>query len=324
MDRRTFLFGLTLGTFTGPVVAELQSVGKVARIGYLTPATAASPFVEQFRQALREVGHVEGQNIALELRAAGGDVARLSALAAELVRLKVDVIVAVGNEAIRAAKDATRTIPIVMRFSTDDPVVSGFVASYARPQGNITGVTILAPALEAKRLELLREVVPGLNRIAVLVHPARIAFQLKDIREAARSLGVQLQVVEVREANQYAAAFSAMTKERAGALVVLSHPQFFTDHKLLIDLAARNRLPAMYHWMESVEAGGLMAYGPSLFELNRRAAGYVDRILKGAKPADLPVEGPTAFELVINLKTARALELAVPSSVVQRADRVIQ
>jgi putative ABC transport system substrate-binding protein len=211
-----------------------------------------------------------------------------------------------------------------MRFSTDDPVVSGFVASYARPGGNITGVTGVSPGLEAKRLELLRALVPGLTRIAVLVHPARVGSQMKYLGEAARSLGVRLQVVEARDASQYPAAFAAMTKERAGALVVLSNPTFFSDQKALIDLASQHRLAAMYAWPESAAAGGLISYGPSFGELNRRAVVFVDRILKGAKPADLPVEDPTVFELVINLKTAQALGLRIPQTLVQRADRVLQ
>jgi putative ABC transport system substrate-binding protein len=320
MDRRTVLWRLTLSVLSVPLTAEAQQP-TVARIGFLTPGQAP---VEQFHQALREFGYVQGQNIVLEVRTAAGNVERLPSFAAELARLKVDVIVAVGDEAIRAGKGATQAIPIVMRFATDDPVLNGFVVSYARPGGNITGLTLLAPALEAKRLELLRGVVQGLTRVAVLVHPARVTFQLKDVREAARSLGMQLQIVEAREASQYFAAFSVMTKQRAGALVVMSHPLFFADHKLLIDLAARSRLPAIYHWVESAEAGGLMAYGANFVELNRRAVGYIDRILKGAKPADLPVEGPTAFEFVVNLKTAKVLGLSVPQSLVQRADRVIQ
>jgi putative tryptophan/tyrosine transport system substrate-binding protein len=321
MDRRTVLWRLTLSALSVPLTAEGQQPGRVARIGFLSPGQAP---VEQFYRALQEFGYVQGQNIVLEVRTAAGKVERLPSFADELVRLKVDVIVAVGDEAIRAGKSATQAIPIVMRFATDDPVLNGFVVSYARPGGNITGLTLLAPALEAKRLELLRGVVQGLTHVAVLVHPARVTFQLKDIREAARSLGIQLQIVEASEASQYAAAFSVMTKQRAGALVVMSHPLFFSHHKLLIDLAARSRLPAIYHWVESAEAGGLLAYGANFVELNRRAVGYIDRILKGARPADLPVEGPSAFEFVINLKTAKVLGLSLPQSLVQRADRVIQ
>ncbi len=294
------------------------------RVGYLTPAPPGTPGLDDIRKALREMGHVENQSIAFEERAAAGHVDRLAQLAAELVALKVDVIVAVANEGIRAAKNATRTIPIVMRFASDDPVASEFVASYGRPGGNITGLTLLAPAFEAKRLELLKEIVPGVRRVAVLVHPARVAFQLKDIQATAPSLGIQLQIVEAQDAGQYPAAFSAMTKERAGALIVSAHPVFNSDRQKLVDLATKSRLPSMHHWREFVDAGGLMSYGPSLGDLNRRAAVYVDQILKGAKPGDLPVEGPTKFELTINARAARTLGLTVPRALVERADHVIQ
>jgi putative ABC transport system substrate-binding protein len=270
------------------------------------------------------VGYVEGQNFVIVERAAAGNVDRLPQLAAELVALKVDVLVAVANEGIRAAKNATRTIPIVMRFATDDPVGNGFVASYARPGGNISGVTLLAPALEAKRLELLKEIVPGVRRVAILVHPARRAFQLKDIQAASPSLGIQLQIVEARDVSQYPAAFTAMKKERAGALIVMAHPVFASHRQMPVDLAAQHRLPDMHHWREFVDAGGLMAYAPNLRELNRRVAVYVDQIFKGAKPADLPVENPIKFELSINARTARALGLTVPRALVERADHVIQ
>jgi putative ABC transport system substrate-binding protein len=296
----------------------------IRRIGWLTPAPGRAPSYSEFRQAMQELGYVEGQSITFEERAAAGRVDRLPQFAAELVGLKVDVIVAVANEGVRAAQEASTTIPIVMRFASDDPVASGFVASYARPGGNITGITLLAPAFEAKRLELLREIVPGIRRVAVLVHPARIAFQLKDIQPAASAMGIQLQIVEARDASQYGTAFAAMKKERAGALIVLAHPVFATDRRELVDLAAQYRLPDIHHWREFVDAGGLMAYGPSLRELNRRTAIYVDRILRGAKPGELPVEGPTKFELTINARTARTLGLTVPRTLVERADHILQ
>ncbi|MEW6689721.1 MAG: ABC transporter substrate-binding protein [Pseudomonadota bacterium] len=278
----------------------------------------------QFREALREIGYVDGQNISLEERSADGKLSRLPQLAAELARLRVDAIVAVADEAIRAAKNATATIPIVMRFSSDDPVISGFVRSYARPGGNVTGLTILAPALGAKRLELLKEVIPGLDRIAVLVNPKRASYQLRDTRAAARLMGIQLMVVPVDDAGDFSAAFATMRQERVRMLYVTPDPVFNSHRNLLIDLAAKNRLPALHEWRDAVEAGALIAYGPNFVDLNRRAAYYVDRILKGAKPADLPVEQPTKFELVVNLKTATALGLTIPPSVLLRADEVIR
>jgi putative ABC transport system substrate-binding protein len=314
------------GILVGPVTGEAQQARTSPRIGYLTPSPAGAQGVgfDQFRQALREIGYVDGQNILFEERSAGGELSRLPHLAAELVRMRVDVIVAVANEAIRAARDATATIPIVMRFSSDDPVTSGFVNSYARPGGNVTGLTILSPALAAKRLELLKEIIPGLERIAVLVHPKRASYQLRETQAAARSLGIQLHVVGAENRGEYRPAFATMIRERARAVYVTPDPVFFTHRKLLIDLAAENRLPAFYDWREYAEAGGLMSYGPNLIDLNRRAAHYLDRLLKGAKPGDLPIEDPNKFELVVNLKTARALGLTIPTSVLLRADEVIQ
>lgn len=304
----------------GSAAAGAQQAGKPPRIGYLTPAHGAP----EFRQALREIGYIDGQNIFIEERSADGELGRLPHLAGDLVRMKVDVIVAVANEAIRAAKDATATIPIVMRFSSDDPVTSGFVSSYSRPGGNVTGLTILSPALGAKRLELLKEMIPGLDRIAVLVNPKRASYQLRDTQTAARSLGIQVQVVNAQNPGDFAPAFVTMTRERAQALYVTPDPVFFRYRKLLIDLAAKSRLPALHDWSEVAKNGGLIAFGPSLDELNRRAAHYVDRILRGAKPADLPIEEPTKFELIVNLGTARTLGLTIPPSVLLRADEVIR
>src|SRR5262245_8705691 len=242
----------------GPAAAWAQQAAKPPRIGYLTPTLGA----RDFRQALRGIGYVDGQNILFEERAADGELGRLPHLAAELVRMRVDVIVAVADEAIRAAKGATSTIPIVMRFSSDDPVLSGLVSSYARPGGNVTGLTILAPVLAAKRLELLKEVIPGLERIAVLVNPTRAPYQLRDTQVAARSLGIQLQIVDALNPRDYPTAFATMARERAQALYVTPDPVFAHDRMLLIDLAAKNRLPALHHWREFPEAGALMAYGP--------------------------------------------------------------
>jgi putative ABC transport system substrate-binding protein len=270
------------------------------------------------------MGYVEGRNLLIENRGADGHYDRLPDLAAELVRLNPDVIIAVAKEGIRAAQKATQTIPIVMRFSTDDPVTSGFVVSYARPGGNITGLTIRAPELAQKRLEALRAAAPKVSRIAVLAHPAReLAEQLNEVQAAGRSLGVDTHIVFARD-REYVSAFSAMAKNRAGAVFVLPDPVFFSDQKKLLALAARNRLPAIYEWREIVEAGGLMSYGPSLLELDGRVARYVDRLFKGASPADLPVEGPTKFELVINLKTAKALGLTIPQVLLLQADKVIE
>ena len=315
-----FLLLFAFGILVGSAAAEAQQVGKLPRIGYLTPARGA----QEFRQALREIGYVDGQNIFIEERSANSELGRLADLAAQLVHMRVDVIVAVANEAIRAAKDATATIPIVMRFNSDDPVRSGFVSSYSRPGGNVTGLTVLAPALGAKRLELLKELIPGLDRIAVLVNPKRASYQLTATQAAARSFGMQVQVVNAQNSKDFSLAFAAMTRESAQALYVTPDPVFFRDHKLLINLAAKHRLPALHDWREVAENGGLIAYGPSLVDLNRRSAHYVDRILKGAKPGDLPIEEPTKFELLVNLGTARDLGLTIPPSVLLRADEVIQ
>lgn len=306
-----------------PFTASAQGVGS-PRIAYLTSSPAGNPGLDQFRQALREIGYVDGQNIFLEERSADGELSRLPHLAAELVRARVDVIVAVSNEAIRAAKEATTTIPIIMRFSSDDPVVSGFVSSYQRPGGNVTGLTILAPALGAKRLELLKEIIPALDRIAVLVNPRRASYQLKQTQVAARSLGLELQVVTAQNPDDFPPAFAKMLRERARALYVTPDPVFFFHRKVLVDLAAKNRLLTLHEWSQAAEAGGLMSYGPNLVDMNRRAAYYVDRILRGAKPADLPIEEPTKFELVVNLRTAKALGLTIPPAVLLRADTIIQ
>jgi putative ABC transport system substrate-binding protein len=280
---------------------------------------------EAFRQGLRAIGYVEGQNITIEYRYAEGKENRLPDLAANLVHLKVDVIVVGGSQVISAVKNATGTIPVVMGASSD-PVGTGLVASLARPGGNITGLTLLSPELSGKRLELLKETVPGVSRIAALSHPANpaSALMLRETREAARSLGVQLQILEVRGADEFDNAFEAAKKDRAGALNVLG-AAFLTAHrKKIVELAAKNRLPAIYNVQQFVEDGGLIFYGPNIPDMFRRATTFVDKILKGAKPADLPVEQPMKFELVINLKTAKQIGLTVPPHVLARADKVIR
>ncbi|MBI2370613.1 MAG: ABC transporter substrate-binding protein [Deltaproteobacteria bacterium] len=316
---------LALSLLVAPRSSDAQAPARVPRIGFLALHPAPSPRSQAFEQGLQELGYVEGQTIALEYRWAAGRADRLPALAAELVRLEVDVIVAVGDAVIRATMNATRTIPIVMAIA-GDPVGSGFVASLARPGGNVTGLSFLAPELSVKRLELLKEVVPGLSRVAVLRNPANpaSALALREMEAAARALGVQLQPLEVRAPDEFENAFSAIARGHAGALLALPDGLFFTHRARLTGLALKRRLPAMGESREYTEAGGLLAYGPSPLHFFRRAATYVDKILKGAKPADLPVERPTRFELVINLKTARALGLTIPRHLLIWADKVIQ
>ncbi len=324
MSLRTasFIIPLGLSLFVAPLVAEAQQAGKIRRIGVLQVWSSADPMVELIRQSLREVGYVEGQTIAIEFRLAEGKTERLPALATELVQLKVDAIMTFGDPGIRAAQQATRTIPIV--GATDDLVGAGLVASFARPGGNTTGVSILASELNVKRLELLKESLPGVSRIAALWDPGSGTFHLKGLEAAARSLGVELQILEVRRPEDFRRAFEAAKKRQAGALNVLASPFLYGHRQTIIDLAAKNRLPAIYQWREMPEAGGLMSYGPTLSELLRLCAAALDKILKGAKPGDLPVEQPTKFELVINMKTAKALGLTMPQSVLARADEVIQ
>jgi putative tryptophan/tyrosine transport system substrate-binding protein len=329
MDRRdTVLALLALGA--APFAAEAQQAAKVARIGYLGSNVAANPHLpEAFRQGLRDLGYVEGRNLVIEFRDAEGKPERYPALAAELVALKVDVIVTGGSTlAARVAKQATRTIPIVFT-GVGDPVESGLVTSLARPGGNVTGLSSLGPELVGKRLELLKQAVPGVDRVAVLWLPGALGERTdKDMLTgadvAARALGVRLQFVEARGPDEFARAFSDMSSARAGALTVLPGNRFLRAHRRLVDLAAENRLPAVYTSREFVDAGGLMSYGANQPDLFRRAATYVDKILKGAKPGDLPVEQPTKFELVINLKTAKALGLTIPQSVLVHADDLIQ
>jgi len=328
MDRRdTLLVLLALGA--APFATEAQQAAKVARVGYLSHNLALNRHLpEAFRQGLRDLGYVEGRNVAIEFRDAEGRVERLPALAAELVALNVDVIVTVSNTTALAAKQATRTVPIVFT-AVADPVAAGIVASLARPGGNVTGLASLGSQLVGKRLELLKQIVPGVNEVAVLWLPVALGKRTdEDMRTeadvASRALGMQLQFVEARLTEDFDRAFSDMSSARAGALTVLPSNMFLREHRRLVELAAKNRLPGVYSSREFVDAGGLMSYGANQVALHRSAATYVDKILKGAKPGDLPVEQSSKFELVINLKTANALGLTVPPSLLQRADEVIQ
>jgi len=319
---------LAVSLLAAPLAADAQQAGKMPRIGWLGVESPSDrpALLDAFRQRLGELGWVEGQSIVIDYRYAEGRIDRLPDLAAELVRLKVDLIVSFGTQGVTAAKNATKTIPIVM-IAVRDPVGTGLIASLAHPGGNVTGGSGTA-GLEmfAKQLELLKETVPKIGRVAILSNPANAYHRLaiREVNVAARSLGVQLQLLEARGPNEFDGAFAAMAKERVRALLVLSDVMLNAHRTRLADLAARSRLPAAYSVRESVEAGGLMSYGPSFLDLFRRAATYVDKILKGAKPAELPVELPTKFELVINMKTAKALGLTIPQSVLLRADHVIE
>jgi len=307
--------------------AEAQQPGKVPRIGFLAAATtsAVAARIEVFRHGLRELGYIEGKNVVVESPSAEGKPDRLPALAAELVRLKVDVIVSGGPTATRAAKEATSTIPIVMTQDSD-PVGSGFVTSLARPGGNITGLSNLSSDLVGKRLELLKEIVPRLSRVGVLgssTQPGN-AEALRELEPTAGTLGVRLQYLDVLSSKDIETAFRAGSKGRAEAVLVLGSPVLNSHRTQIADLAAKSRLLVIYDRREYVEAGGLMSYATSITALDRRAATYVDKILKGAKPADLPVEQPKTFELVINLKAAKQIGLTIPPNVLVRADKVIK
>ena len=331
VDRRRFLQVTAAGLLAAPLAAEAQRAAKVARIGYLSPNLTTSPHLrEAFRQGLRDLGYVEGRNLVIEYRDAEGRAERLPALAAELVALKVDVIVTEGGNTFvpLAAKRATRTLPIVFA-SAADPVGSGLVTSLARPGGNATGLSSLSAELVGKRLELLTQAVPGLGQVAVLWLPGALGERTREMLTgadvAARGLGVRLQFVEAsRDPADLDRAFSDMTRAHVGALILAPSNLFRREQRRLLDLAARHRLPTVYFAREFVDAGGLMSYSAPLTDLCRRAATYVDKILKGAKPGDLPVEQPTKFELVINQKTAKALGLTIPPSVLARADQVIE
>jgi len=326
MDRRTFL-ALAGGLLAAPLAAEAQQPPKTARIGFMSLSSGPTPTMD-ISPGLRELGWIEGQNLAIEYRWAASREDQLPALAVELVRLKVDVIVTSSTQAAQAAKRATTTIPIVATFVAD-PVGSGLVASLARPGGNITGLTTLATGLVAKRLELLKAVASGSTRVAVLWQPGAFGERtMRDMMEetqvAGRTLALQLQFVEARRPDDFEQAFSAMREARAGGLLVFPSSILFEARRNIVAHAAKSRLPTVYPWREGASAGGLMSYSTNFPDMYRRAATYVDKILKGAKPAHLPIEQPTKFELVINLKTAKALGLTIPPSLLQRADQVIE
>jgi len=323
VDRRAFTRG-ALALLVTPLAAGAQQPAKVPRIGILRSGSAPDPLVEAFRQGLRELGYAEGRNITIEYRWAEGRETQLPDLAADLVRLQVDVIVAAGQAPALAAKHATAAIPIVMPASAD-PVGLGLVASLGRPGGNVTGLTGLGDELAGKRMQLLKETFPRVSRAAVLWEPAGSAEMVRASETAARALGIRLQTLRAGRPDDLASAFAEAQQDRADALFVLPSGFFYAQRARLVELAAKHRLPAMYDQKDFVVgSGGLMSYGANFHDLFRRAAGYVDKILKGAKPADLPVEQPTKYELVINLKTAKALGLTIPPSVLARADEIIQ
>ena len=327
MDRRRFLLTSLAGALVAPLAATAQPAKKIPRIGFLaTPAAEViKGRVVAFEQALRELGYVSGKSIIIEYRYADGRFERLSNLATELVRLRVDILVAVGANAAHAAKNATTVIPIVIGNAAD-PVGTGLVTNLARPGGNITGLSDFNLGVVTKRVELLKEVVPTASRVAVLLNPDNPTnpLQLKEIQAVAPALGVTLLPLEAAEPDDLDRAFAVMRNERPEALIVLGDLMFGTHRRRIADLAIKGRLPTIWAVGENVKVGGLMSYGTNFDDLYRRAAGYVDRILKGAKPGDLPVEQPTKFELVINLKTAKALGLTIPPSLLLRADQVIE
>jgi putative tryptophan/tyrosine transport system substrate-binding protein len=309
------------------VIAEAQQPKKLPQIGHLTPVSlfAMASRYEAFRQGLRELSYVEGKNIVIDWRSGDGKLDRLPALAAGLVRLKVDVIVTAGPAATRAAKEATSTIPIVMA-QDPDPVGNGFVASLARPGGNITGLSTVAPELSGKRVEILREVVPKLSRVAVLGTSTDPGYAqvIRELELAAKAFGVKLQYLDVLDSKELETAFRVASKGGADGVLVLTSPVFTSQQRQLAEIAVKNHLPTIFSDARYVEAGGLMTYGVSFLDLDRRAAVYVDKILKGAKPADLPVEQPTKFEFIINLKAAKQIGLTIPPNVLARADKVIK
>ena len=334
MDRRAFIGTLAGGLLTAPLAARAQQAGKVPRIGLLSPASPSDAgrkpsdlavLFAAFQDAMRELGYVDGQSIKIESRWAEDNYDRLPRLAADLVRLKVDVIVTYGTPASQAAKRATGTIPIVMA-AIIDPVASGLVASIARPGGNVTGQSMMSPDLVGKQLEILRELVPKVSRVTLLHNPANPgnAPQVRNAQDAAGALGLRLQPLGARDPSEIDNAFAAMTNEQSGAVIVLVDAILQENRTRITDLAARHRLPAVYGLSEYAKAGGLLAYGPNRLDMFRHAVTYVDKILKGAKPGDLPIEQPQKFELIVNLKTAKALGLTIPQSLLLRADQVIE
>jgi len=326
MNRRAFVSGLG-AVLAAPLAAGAQQADRAALIGFLETGSlsANSHLRKAFRERLRELGHIEGQSVRFEVRGADGKIEGLADLAKELVRLKAEAIVTAGTEAAVAAKQATATIPIVTAI-VSDPVGLGLIASLARPGGNLTGVADLDVEQSGKRLELLKTVVPALSRVALLWkrgHPKETE-SLREAEAAARSLGLQLHLAGVGNANDLPRAFASMTAEHTGAFMVVADTMFSSNRAQILDFAAKSRLPAIFWRREFVDAGGLLSYGASYLDQYRRAAVFVDKILKGAKPADLPIEQPTSFELVINLKTAKALGLTIPPSLLLRADQVIE
>ena len=327
MDRRTFLGTVTGGLLTAPLVAQAQTPGKTYRIGYLTVPgrESAHGVADTFERALRDLGWINGKNVVVEYRFANSDAKRLASFAFELVESRPDVIVAGANAAVLALKDATRTIPIVM-FLAADPVRSGLVASYARPGGNVTGLTLTTGSeLYGKQLQLLKSAFPNISRVAIVANQASPVYTgaLREIGIATHALGLHQQIVEIRAPEEFEDVFATLAR-RADAIFVPADSMFYQYRVRLAQLAVKTRLPAMWGLREQAEVGGLMAYATDLRDLGRRAAIFVDKILKGAKPGDLPIEQPTKFELVINLKTAKALGLTIPPSLLQRADQVIE
>jgi len=326
--RRAAILAAGLVTLVALSSVQAQTTGRISRIGYLLqPPLADPPTVERaaFLAALRELGHVEGKSILIEYRSAGGNPELLPDLAEELVRLKVDVILTVGPLAAKAAKEATTTIPIVVA-AAPDPVGTGLVASLARPGGNVTGLTLTAPELSAKRLQLLKEVAPRAARVAVLWNPEGpgALLELNATQAVAPALGITLQALEVRNPEELFRVFETLSRRRPDALTMFMEPRTATYRQLVAEFAIKHRLPTMFGWAEFVTAGGLISYSPTMVELFRRAAVYVDKILKGARPSDLPIEQPTKFELVVNLRTAKAVGLTIPQSILLRAERVIE
>jgi ABC-type uncharacterized transport system substrate-binding protein len=327
MTRTLLVLSMITAILAVVVASYAQTATRVYRVAWVTPTPAAeeSLTLNAFRQELRQRGYTEGENLTVEHRSVEAKPDRISAVMAELIRLNVDVLVAVTQPTVQAAQQATRSIPIVM-CGVGDPVATGLVASLGRPGGNVTGLSGLSPELAGKRLELLREALPRASKVAVLWNPANPsnAPQIRDLQDAARALRIQLQLLKVSVPQDLEGAFQAATRERAGALIVLDDLFIFTQRSQIIALAAKSRLPGIYGWGIFADAGGLMSYSPDFRDMGRGAAVFVDKILKGAKPADLPVEQPTKFELVINRRAAKVLGLTIPSSLLLRADRVIE
>jgi putative tryptophan/tyrosine transport system substrate-binding protein len=324
MDRRSFLLTSLAGVAARPLAARAQASGKVARIGVLlfgTPAT--DPNLASFVASLRDLGYVEGRNLALETRSAEGRLERVRELASQIVGLTPDVIVVLGGDMVPFVKDATSTIPVVMLHS-QDPVEAGAVTSFARPGANLTGVAFVSSETAGKRLQFLKEAVPSLTRVAVLWNPDHRDPEYRDIEAAARRLGIQVQSLEARRPEDFDGAFQSATRPRADALMVVSSRFMNVSRPRILEFVSKERIPLVTGWGPWVRAGGLLSYGPDLDALMKRAASFVDKILKGAKPADLPIELPTKFELVINLKTAKTLGLTIPPSLLARADQIIE